>query len=1001
MPLRRVPLTLGTLLALGALASRVAALDSVRLGPGATGTDLATAIWRAVEGLGPAVIEIATPSITLDNDSWAGIATPLFLRNRDLVLEGNTGLNMLPLLHLPTPPVVTLLDNASLWIKHLVLQGFRRDSFMRSPGLNILTPSPAGTVGAYLQLYETHAVRPACLPPALLALSVNRIARPTSVPSGPQRFTLNRSQEGCVNDENAHPTQRCWPYVYSLDDAAVQGSDLNAAGNPTPSVYTVWIRNSTTFCTDVMEQSCIDAHGPLGCSLISNHYPSPPPLDPVVAAPTAETADSGGGGGGGGSSTATDDGGGGGGTNLTGVLVGSIVGGLTLLALLVLAAVWVRRRARRRREAAAAAKGGSPGGKTPGAGAADSSGEGGPPSSPCYPRDSAQLACILEVEERPADPSASTPAHAGPGPGSFTDLGPASASASATAAAAAAAAGAAHSEQDPEAGALGMLCGGGASTRYARGSAKGSSRSGGGRDVRDGGELMSTTSPPCDRSLGTTGTDNACLVSASSCAPWTGGPLASSSESAFTRSSSNQRRSQPMQQQQHPQQQQLQQHCSQSVITIRTPLTTPLDLGLKVVSADGTEQTNGSCAPLSDPVGAPGVQSGAAAGGYGRRSSAADAGGAAGASGISSGAASAGLMSTAPGLGPGSRLDPLQGPGSAGSGGALGGRGPVSGAHSGAALGAVPGPAADEGDVVVRLTTTVLGKGASGVVYEGTYGGRRVAVKQLVEDGGEVASRNALEMRGAFQQELEVLARCDHPNIVKVLAASLAGSRPIMVLELMETSLDKLLYCGAASSAGHLLLPLPLVLHVATQVAAGLSYMHPTIIHRDLKPANVLLAGWQQWLAGGPLPVVKLSDFGLSRLRNSVLVTKRPEVGTPAYMAPECFDLSCPPITHRADVYSFGVLLWEMLAGAHPWQDMTPVQVACAVVLAKRRLPLPPPWGEQERWPLRLCELVQQCFDQDPQRRPAAAEIAKALTLALQDLHMRPAMQAPSRVLAG
>ncbi|KAG2492559.1 hypothetical protein HYH03_009221 [Edaphochlamys debaryana] len=305
------------------------------------------------------------------------------------------------------------------------------------------------------------------------------------------------------------------------------------------------------------------------------------------------------------------------------------------------------------------------------------------------------------------------------------------------------------------------------------------------------------------------------------------------------------------------------------------------------------------------------------------------------------------------------------------------------------------GPDVEDTAPVVRLTGLVLGKGSFGRVYEGTYQGRLVAVKQLLEGPCEFSPGAARSAQETYLQELEVLGRCDHPNIVKVLAACVVDTaRPVMVLERMDTSLDKVLYGSPGT-----LLPLRLVLHIAIQIAQGLSYLHPTILHRDLKPANVLVSDPQ-----GEVPLVKLSDFGLSRLRHSVLRTDRPEAGTPAYMSPECFDLNCDAITHRTDCYSFGVLLWEMLAGTHPWAGMSAVQIAYEVALLNHRLSVPPPTApggsDANRWPPRLRSLLTACFERDPRRRPAAAEAVKALALALEELDrppsLRPSAERPS-----
>ncbi|KAG2428355.1 hypothetical protein HXX76_010500 [Chlamydomonas incerta] len=234
-------------------------------------------------------------------------------------------------------------------------------------------------------------------------------------------------------------------------------------------------------------------------------------------------------------------------------------------------------------------------------------------------------------------------------------------------------------------------------------------------------------------------------------------------------------------------------------------------------------------------------------------------------------------------------------------------------------------------------------------------------------------------------QEVQVLARVRHPNIVSLLAANLNPPHVCLVMERMDTSLDRLLYKQPDRP-----FPLSLVVHIALQVARALEYLHPTIVHRDLKPGNVLIS-----LGGGggdasSLPlheqavVAKLADFGLSRLRATVLVTKNPEVGTGPYMAPECFDVNATAITDRADCYSFGVLLWELIARRHPWAELTMMQMAVQVVMGGVRLPMLP-LARAGASP-KLQRLILQCFDADPRRRPAAAEIVKQLLLVQQRL---------------
>ncbi|KAG2492080.1 hypothetical protein HYH03_009576 [Edaphochlamys debaryana] len=286
---------------------------------------------------------------------------------------------------------------------------------------------------------------------------------------------------------------------------------------------------------------------------------------------------------------------------------------------------------------------------------------------------------------------------------------------------------------------------------------------------------------------------------------------------------------------------------------------------------------------------------------------------------------------------------------------------------------------------VVTLLPRVLGKGSFGRVMEGRFNGERVAVKLLGQGGpggfglgGAAVSAETMNgLQAELVKELQVLARCQHPNIVRLLAASLEPPHPCMVLEAMDTSLDKVLY---GSTTGPVLLPLDRVLYIATQVVLGLEYLHPAVLHRDVKPANVLLSNLDS-----DTPTVKLSDFGLARVPGTALLTLHPEAGTPAYVAPESFDLDNLSITHKVDIYAFGCLLWEMLSGIRPWHGMTPVQVARQVTLANERLPIPPPRDAPgrfaARWPPRLQRLIQDCWDRDPRRRPAAADVVRILVL--------------------
>ncbi|KAG2437673.1 hypothetical protein HYH02_011053 [Chlamydomonas schloesseri] len=277
---------------------------------------------------------------------------------------------------------------------------------------------------------------------------------------------------------------------------------------------------------------------------------------------------------------------------------------------------------------------------------------------------------------------------------------------------------------------------------------------------------------------------------------------------------------------------------------------------------------------------------------------------------------------------------------------------------------------------VLELLPVVRGKGAFGRVVEGIYRGERVAVKMLLVPGDGDVSRNYAAVLGAFRQEVEVLGRCSHPNVVKLLAACLDPRQPCLVMELCETSLEALIFKRdpQQQQGAPQLLPLVTVLGIAIDICNAISYLHPTVIHRDLKPANVLING-----ASSGAPVAKITDFGLARFRAMTMPTQSPEAGTVAFMAPECFDVGQSIITHHADLYSLGVLLWMLLTGQQPWAGLPPMAVAYMVCAQGARLSLAGLC--EERCPRKLRRVLVDLWDADPLRRPAAPEVAKELML--------------------
>ncbi|KAG2487991.1 hypothetical protein HYH03_013430 [Edaphochlamys debaryana] len=263
--------------------------------------------------------------------------------------------------------------------------------------------------------------------------------------------------------------------------------------------------------------------------------------------------------------------------------------------------------------------------------------------------------------------------------------------------------------------------------------------------------------------------------------------------------------------------------------------------------------------------------------------------------------------------------------------------------------------------------------GAEAAGAGGAAAGAAAGAREAKPAGG--GGREA-SLYATFVAEVEVMARMRHPNIIRLLAASLQPPRVCLVMELAETSLDRLLY-GRGPGAGPL--PLGTVLHIGVQICSALAYMHPTVIHRDLKPANVLLMD-----AASPTPTVKLADFGLSKLQSTAQFTRHAGVGTASYMAPETLSPYGLAVTHHVDIYATGIILFEMLAGQHPWRGLTIIQIATAVALRHQRPDLDALGSE--RCPPRLRQLIRACWEADPLRRPAAPEMAKTLVLLQNEL---------------
>ncbi|KAB2082329.1 hypothetical protein ES319_A05G190700v1 [Gossypium barbadense] len=238
-----------------------------------------------------------------------------------------------------------------------------------------------------------------------------------------------------------------------------------------------------------------------------------------------------------------------------------------------------------------------------------------------------------------------------------------------------------------------------------------------------------------------------------------------------------------------------------------------------------------------------------------------------------------------------------------------------------------------------------------GDLYKGTFYGQDVAIKVLrIEHLNE-------NLRREFTQEVNIMRKIQHKNVVQFFGACTTPPNLCIVTEFMSGgSIYDLLHKQKSG------FKLPLLLKLAIDVSEGMSYLHQNgIMHRDLKAANLLM---------DENGVVKIADFGVARVQAQPGVMTA-ETGTYRWMAPEVIEHK--PYDHKADVFSFGVVLWEMLTGKLPYENLTPLQAAVGVVQKDLR-PVIPQYTRPK-----FVELLERCWQQDPSLRPEFSEITNLL----------------------
>src|SRR5262245_53212769 len=240
-----------------------------------------------------------------------------------------------------------------------------------------------------------------------------------------------------------------------------------------------------------------------------------------------------------------------------------------------------------------------------------------------------------------------------------------------------------------------------------------------------------------------------------------------------------------------------------------------------------------------------------------------------------------------------------------------------------------------------------VGRGATGIVYKAIDRETTecVALKVLKR---EVLDDNFMMER--FKNELRIARRITHKNVCRIYEFTHIHEGPCISMEYVDgETLRSLLNRIGGLSLGS-------ALGIARQICGGLREAHAQgVVHRDLKPENIMMD------RNGN---IKIMDFGVARIfAEGATATLSMFVGTPAYMAPE--QVECRKVDQRADIYSLGLILYEMLTGSAAFNADTPVSIAYKQVHEAAR----PPRSIDPSIPEKVQAVILRCIEKEPERR--------------------------------
>ncbi len=254
-----------------------------------------------------------------------------------------------------------------------------------------------------------------------------------------------------------------------------------------------------------------------------------------------------------------------------------------------------------------------------------------------------------------------------------------------------------------------------------------------------------------------------------------------------------------------------------------------------------------------------------------------------------------------------------------------------------------------------------LGKGGMGIVYRGYDPriGRSIAIK-TIPSTVTPDHEHFEEFRRRLFREAQAAGTLNHQNIVTVYDVGEADGQLFIVMELVDgRSLDKVIRGGEPPAVSE-------VFSVVEQVGAALDYAHTKgIIHRDIKPANLIVGGDR---------IVKVADFGIAKLSSSTITQEGGRLGSPSYMSPEQVDGRA--IDGRSDLWSLGVVLYQLLTGEKPFKGSTVAAITHQIVNGT----FIPPSELNSRLPRRLDRIIEKALQKEPERRfQTAAQLSAEL----------------------